>query len=128
MPGPQTPIIKPNKQYGDQQALDALARQGSGLKFDKAGPVTERRGVGRPPGAATARPPAAQPVAPATPIPEEHIRLMEEFARSALVASVWRQAAQDPMAGPWVRQYAKMAEEDYVRKGSRLRDETPFFE
>ncbi len=120
-----TPVIKANKQYGDQKALDVLTRTASGLRQGNADLVpTERRGVGRPAGA------AAQPAVGGTPAPEippEHIVLMEEFARRAAVAQRANAAAQDPLAGPWLRAYAEQAQVKAEESAQSLRSQTPFF-
>lgn len=126
MAGPNTPVIKANASYGDRKALDRLAITGSGLKQGNADYVpSTRRSVGRPRGATA---PAVQPQRAAPPIPQEHIAMMEDFARSALVAQVAQAAAQDMMAGPWLRKYAEIAQREVQRKADVLRQNTPFFE
>lgn len=126
MAGPNTPVIKANKAYGDRKALDRLAITGSGLKQGNADYVPRtRRSVGRPRGTTA---PAVQPQQAAPPIPQEHIAMMEDFARSALVAQVAQAAAQDMMAGPWLRKYAEIAQREVQRKADVLRQNTPFFE
>lgn len=129
MPKPTTtPIIRPNKAYGDQKALDSLKRQASGMKQGNADVLpTERRGPGRPAGTGAVQPtPQAQPEAAG--IPPEHIALMEDFARATAVAQTAAAAAQDPTAGPWLRMYAQYAEDELRSKGEKVRAGTPFFE
>ncbi len=130
MAGPQTPVIKQNKQYGDQKALDSLTRQGTGMKYDNAGPVTERRGAGRPPGSVAAPAPGmpGPTGAPAPGVPGNEAELMDRFARATLVASVGQASAQELMAGPWLRSYAQFSYEDVERKGKALQAGTPFFD
>jgi len=126
MAGPYTPALKSNRQYGDRTALDSLAITGSGLKQGNADYVPQtRRPVGRPQGATST---SAQPQQVAPAIPQEHIAMMEDFARSALVAQVAQAAAQDMMAGPWLRKYAEIAQREVQRKADALRQNTPFFE
>jgi len=126
--GPNLAVIKGNKAYGDQKALDSLTRQSSGLSFDNAGPVTERRGAGRPQGSAqVAGVPGAAP-APEPLIPQEHAALIESFARAALVAQVGEASRRDMMAGPWLAQYAEFAQNDLAKKGVALQTGTPNFE
>jgi hypothetical protein len=35
-------------------------------------------------------------------------------------------AAQDPLAGPWLRSYKRIAEHYAMQKGQQVRDETPW--
>lgn len=124
-PGPSTPVLKSNANYGDRTTLNRLAIQGSGLSQDNADYVPRQRTpVGRPQG------PATQPAYPGAPpgIPQEHIRLMEDFARAAYVSQMMAAAASDPTSGPWLRQYAKLAQRKAVEAGQALRAKTPFFE
>lgn len=124
MPGPQTPVIRQNKQYGDRQALDRLAQTGSGLKQDNADYIPQQRNpIGRPPGP---QPAAAAPTESG--VPPEHAALIEDFSRAALVAQVGAAVAQEMMAGPWLRMYAQLADGDYQTKGESVRSKTPFFE
>ena len=127
MAGPQTPIIKGNKAYGDQKALDSLQRAGTGLKQGNADILpTERRGVGRPAGTSTGQvPQTTQPGVPG--IPAEHVQLMEDFARATAVAQIGKAAASDPLAGPWLRAYAQRADTELAVKAERMRAQTPFF-
>lgn len=128
MAGPQTPVIKGNKQYGDAKALDSLKRQATGLQYDNASTLPqERRGVGRPAGPTAGQAiPQAQPEAPG--IPPEHVAMIEDFARATFVAQTGSRAAQDPMAGPWLRSYAQFAEQEVIAKGERVRASTPFYD
>lgn len=130
MAGPQTPVIKGNKAYGDQKALDSLARQGTGMKYDNAGPVTERRGAGRPTGSTAAPAPGVPGPAgaPAPGVPGSEAELMENFSRAALVAGVGQATQQELMAGPWLRKYAEFSQVDVDRKGKALQAGTPFFD
>lgn len=126
MAGPQVPIIKGNKAYGDQKALDSLTRQGTGMKYDNAGPVTERQGPGRPvsSGAGVAQ----MGNTGGQGVPPREVELMENFSRAALVASVGQATAQEIMAGPWLRKYAEFSQQDVERKGKALQANTPFFD
>lgn len=123
MAGPQTPVLKSNKAYGDQKALDSLTRQGTGMKYDNAGAPTERQGPGRPPGAASAL--AMPGVEPS--IPGEHADLIENFSRASLVAQVGAAAGQEMMAGPWLRQYAALSQDYLKAKAKDLQVGTPNF-
>lgn len=127
MPGPTTPRIQGQKQYGDQKALDSLKRAGSGLKQGNADILpTERRAAGRPVTTGAGIAPQQAPVEPG--IPPEHVALIEDFARATFVAQTAARAAQDPMAGPWLRSYAQFAENEVMTKGERVRSSTPFFD
>ncbi len=127
MPGPNTPVIKGNKAYGDRTALDRLALTGSGLKQGNADYIpSTRRPVGRPQGAATAVQP--NPALGTNAVPPDHIALMEDFSRASLVAQIAEATAQDMMAGPWLRKYAEFARRELQRKADALRQKTPFFD
>ena len=122
---PQIPV---NKQYGDQQAIDSLVRQGSGLKQAASDTVpTVRNPVGRPPGGAgtlpTATPgaanPTAAPTAPEAGLPPEHLEMMKMAAKKAAFAQMSAEWAENELYGPWLTEYsARMRDE----ADARLRD------
>lgn len=127
MPGPNTPVIKGNKSYGDRTALDRLAIAGSGLKQGNADYVpTQRNPVGRPPGATNVV--RGNPAMGTDAIPPEHTALMKDFSRASLVAQIGEAGAQDMMAGPWLRKYAEFARREVQRRAEALRNQTPMFE
>jgi hypothetical protein len=122
------PLVQPNKQYGDQKTLDDLNRAANPLKQGNADLVpTPKNPVGRPPGSAST--PTAQPgAAPVSPLPPEHIALMEDAARAVRVSDVGKQIAADPLAGPWLRLYAQRAEQDAADKLRQVKELTPDYE
>ena len=113
-----TPALKSNAQYGDMKRLAQLS---SGMKQGNADSVpTLRNPVGRPAGSTSAPAPAAAPTgAVASGIPEEHMAIMDRAARAMRTANIGRQMAADPLAGPFLRMYAQMAEQEAA---DRLRD------
>lgn len=109
-----------NVQYGDMKRLTQLA---SGLKMGNADDVpTPRNPVGRPPGSTAV---AAAPVPTGAGIPAEHLQVMEEAARAVRTAGIGRQVAADPLAGPWLRVYAQMADEDAAEQLRKVKALTP---
>lgn len=109
-------LIKPNQPvYGDMQRLTQLA---SGMKQSNADSVpTLRTPAGRPAGSTSAPAPAAAPIGAG--IPEEHVAIMEQAARALRTANIGKAMAADPLAGPFLRMYAQVAEQEAT---DRLRD------
>ena len=117
------PTLRPNKQYGDQKAIDDLKRQGSGMKQAASDTVpTLRNPVGRPPGATAQTPAPNGQIAqgnPSPPLPEEHLAIMDRAARRAAIASEAAQYADNPLYGPFLQEYAarmKASAEDSLRE------------
>jgi len=126
------PTIRPNKNYGDTKAIDALIRQASGMKQGAGDNVpTPRIPVGRPPGS-TATPQVAPILQsggtePQPDLPPEHVEIMRNAGRAMRVAQIGQQFASDPLYGPWLQEYARRAAADAEERARDVRNLTPNF-
>ena len=119
-------LVNPNQPvYGDMKRLTQLA---SGLKQSNADSVpTIRTPAGRPAGS-TSAPAPAMPGAEVGSIPEEHLAIMDSAARAMRTAGIARQAAADPLAGPWLRAYAQRAEAEAADRLRQVKELTPDYQ
>jgi len=118
-------VVKDNKVYGDSTSLQRLSHGGTKQGAGELVPRTARP-VGRPSGGPAYR---GAPTEGTQPLPQEESALAplyRDFGRATRTAIAGNLAAQDPLAGPWLRNYKRIAEHQAMQKGQQVRDETPW--
>ncbi len=114
--------MTPGPTYGDQTKLAGLKREGGTF-----GSLVQKAGPGRP---------AQAPMVPITPyvtpppeaqIPPEHQALIQKYAEASRVESRWGRLAQAADAGPWVKYYYQIAQQQMFQAAQQLKDQTPNF-
>jgi len=128
------PTLKPNKNYGDQGAIDSLVRQASGMKQAASDTVpTARNPVGRPQGSGSPTVVQSSMAAPQgggaldPTIPADATALMERAARMTALAQMTAGYADDPLYGTWMNEYAKRMRSDAEQALRDVKDNTPDF-
>lgn len=91
-------VGSPEKQYGDQKALDQFRQTTKTLPI--SGAPVQKRGPGRP--QVRSEEPAAQ-------VPQEHVALFQRLAQAEQTAAYWTAMAQQSPS-PLTQLYAKRAQ------------------